>query len=403
MIYLPAYTADNSPPSYDEVSEKLNSLVGSNPTIEKALEAANSLSDNEINVLANGYEDHYPLQTDQQKADFTVGAGQHLSSEAGQEHLSQAGVAASQAGVDINDRLIDIQQKLAVIDQSYHEGFADTLATIRSNYNDVLQGSRSLAADIAQNGQSFDTIIVPLSADSSVSVQDRKARVASFISDISKFESESDKVQQQFTQVRADFSDFVKTYSSWAENKEGELTELIKKLEQEISDLNDKLDSINAAQMAMAAIAGAAIPAATALGTVFEPLKPIFLIGGLITAAVALSASLGLIIAASRVRHEISQKTSEKEDLEEQLENIRNARQELQSMQLGGLESFQACMDVLPQYWKSTVQDAQSIHDWLDEGAGTEVRPVYMSLNVDKGVKSYNSTAGYLTKYAHGK
>lgn len=70
----------------------------------------------------------------------------------------------------------------------------------------------------------------------------------------------------------------MKTYSSWAEGKEGELTDQIKKLEQEISDLNDTLDSINAAQMAMAAIAGAAIPAATALGTVFEPLKPVFLV-----------------------------------------------------------------------------------------------------------------------------
>lgn len=73
------------------------------------------------------------------------------------------------------------------------------------------------------------------------------------------------------------------------------------------------------------------------------------------------------------VRHNINQKTSEKKDLEEQLENIRNARQELQSMQLGGLDSFQACMDVLPQYWKSTVQDAQSIHDWLEQGGETGV------------------------------
>lgn len=132
MIYLPAYSADSSPPSYDEVSGKLEKLIGSNPTVEQALEAANSLSDDEINVLANGYEDHYPLQTNQQKTDFTVGAGQHLSSEAGQERLVQAGAAASQAAVDINDHLTDIQQKLAIIDQSYHEGFADTLATIRS-------------------------------------------------------------------------------------------------------------------------------------------------------------------------------------------------------------------------------------------------------------------------------
>ena len=132
MVYLPAYSADSSPPSYDEVAEKLEGLLGGNPTVDSALEAARSLSDDEINVLANGYEEHYPLQTDQQKADFTVGAGQHLSSEAGQAGMAQAGLAASQSAVDINDRLLDIQQKLAVIDQTYHEGFADTLVTIRS-------------------------------------------------------------------------------------------------------------------------------------------------------------------------------------------------------------------------------------------------------------------------------
>lgn len=131
MSPLPAYTADSSPPSYDEVAGKLDGLLGTNPTVEKALEAARSLSDEEINVLANGYEDRKPLQTDQQKADFAVGAGQHLSSEEGQNGMAQAGTAASQASFDIDKRLIDIQQKLAVIDQRYNEGFADTIAGIR--------------------------------------------------------------------------------------------------------------------------------------------------------------------------------------------------------------------------------------------------------------------------------
>ncbi|OGM42560.1 hypothetical protein ABOM_007945 [Aspergillus bombycis] len=402
MSFLPAYTADSSPPTYDEVAGKLEGLLGSNPTVEKALEAARTLSDVEINVLANGYEDHYPLQTDQQKADFTVGAGQHLSSDEGQNRMALAGTAASQTAIDIDNRLIDIQKKLAVIDQKYNEGFADAVTAIRQDYKQVLQASRSLAADISQNGKSFDTIIVEYCADSSIAVEERKSKVKSFISDTNGFEATAKDIQQQFSNIGTRFSSFVDTYSSWANDKEGELTEQIKELEKEILELTQQLNAIEAAQKAMAAVAVAAVPIATALGTIFEPVKPLIIIGGLITAVAALGASLGLLIAAERVQNEINQKTNEKEDLEQELENIRNARQDLQSMQQSGLLSFQSCLDVLPQYWNSTIQDAQSIHDWLEKGAEATVRPVYMSLNVDKGIKSYHATAAYLDKYSHG-
>ncbi|GKZ31386.1 hypothetical protein AbraIFM66950_011932 [Aspergillus brasiliensis] len=392
MSPLPAYTADSSPPSYDEVAGKLDGLLGSNPTVEKALEAASFLSDEEINVLANGYEDHKPLQTDQQKADFAVGAGQHLSSEEGQNGMALAGTAASQASVNIDNRLIDIQQKLATIDQKYNEGFADTVAGIRQDYNQVLQNSRNLAADISQNGKSshlsspivsnisfladlslgFDKIIIKYCADSSIAIEDRKAKVKTFISDTNKFEATANDIQEQFSSVKSKFSSF-------------------------------ELNSIETAQKVMAALAGAAIPIAGALGTFFEPVKPLILLGGLIFAGVALAASIGLLIAAGRVKNKINEKTFEKEDLEKLLETIRSARQDLQSVQQSGLLSFQACLDVLPQYWSSTVQNAQSIHDWLEKGAETTVRPMYMNLNVEKGVTSYNSTAVYLDKYARGQ
>ncbi|EHA25169.1 hypothetical protein ASPNIDRAFT_54032 [Aspergillus niger ATCC 1015] len=405
MSPLPAYTADSSPPSYEEVAGKLDGLLGTNPTVEKALEAARSLSDEEINVLANGYEDHKPLQTDQQKADFAVGAGQHLSSEEGQNGMAQAGTAASQASFDIDKRLIDIQQKLAVIDQRYNEGFADTIAGIRQDYNQVLQNSRNLAADISQNGKSFDKIIIKYCADSDIAIEDRKAKVKTFISNTNGFEATAKDIQEQYSNVKSKFSSFVETYSTWAEDKEGELTQQIADLEEEIRSLTQELNSIEAAQKVMAALAGAAIPIAGALGTIFEPVKPLILvmqIGGLIFAGVALAASIGLLIAAERVKNKINQKTFEKEDLEQLLENIRSARQDLQGMQQSGLLSFQACLDVLPQYWNSTVQNAESIHDWLEKGAETTARPMYMNLNVEKGVASYNSTAVYLDNYARG-
>ncbi|PYH71325.1 uncharacterized protein BO88DRAFT_451997 [Aspergillus vadensis CBS 113365] len=397
----PAYTADNSPPSYDEVAGKLERLVGSNPTVEKALEAANSLSEEEIFVLANGYEDHKPLQTDQQKADFTVGAGQHLSSEEGQNGMALSGSAASQASVNIDSRLIDIQQKLAVIDQKYNEGFADTVAGIRQDYNQVLQNSRNLAADISQKGKSFDKVIVKYCADSTISLEDRKAKAKAFVSDINKLGATAEDIQEQFSAVKNNFSSFVDTYSTWAEGKEGELTQQIADLEQEIRSLTQELNSLETAEKAMVALAGAALPIAGALGEIFQPVKPLILIGGLIFAGVSLAAALGLYIAAGVVKNKINQKTYEKQDLEKLLETIRSAHQDLQGMQQSGLLSFQACLDVLPQYWSSTVQNAQSIYDWLEKG-GETARPVYMNLNVEKGVESYNATAAYLDTYARG-
>lgn len=71
------------------------------------------------------------------------------------------------------------------------------------------------------------------------------------------------------------------------------------------------------------------------------------------------------------MQNKIKQKTFEKEDLEKLLETIRSARQDLQGMQQSGLLSFQACLDVLPQYWSSTVQNAQSIYEWLEKGGET--------------------------------
>lgn len=141
--------------------------------------------------------------------------------------------------------------------------------------------------------------------------------------DTNKLGAIAEDIQEQFSAVKNNFSSFVDTYSTWAEGKEGELTQQIEDLEQEIRSLTQELNSIETAQKVMVALAGAAIPIANALGTLFEPVKPLILvrdkvpqltllspnklpftkswlgqIGGLIFAGVALAAVLGLYIAA---------------------------------------------------------------------------------------------------------
>lgn len=131
MSPLPAYTADSSTPLYDEVSQKLQGLIGEHPTTEKVLDAGATLSDEEINVLANGYDTHHLQLDKKQKANFTVGVGQTLSSNLGQSHLELAGNEASQAVKDIDETFIELQLKIAQIDKIYKSDFQPGLSSIQ--------------------------------------------------------------------------------------------------------------------------------------------------------------------------------------------------------------------------------------------------------------------------------
>ncbi|KOS21276.1 hypothetical protein ESCO_006791 [Escovopsis weberi] len=260
MSAPPEYSADSSPPSYDEVSQKLQRLIQDNTNPAKVLEIASSLSDAEINVLADGFEKHYPLQDEKQKADFTVGLGQTFSSKEGQARLKQAGNAASQAVKDIEGIFTNLQLKLAQIDQVYQSGFQATLIKIQDTFTDILRESRLLAVDIE-----FDKIMVKFCANPNYTVDQRRARIGEFITEAKGFEDGAKGVQQRYTDLVTSFQSFVLSFSGWARDKEGELTSQIKGLEAELSDLGKQLNDIKTAQTAMTSLAGVVLPVTSLL------------------------------------------------------------------------------------------------------------------------------------------
>ncbi|KAE8353396.1 hypothetical protein BDV28DRAFT_133255 [Aspergillus coremiiformis] len=404
MPPLPAYTADASPPSYDEVAQKLQDLIGGNTDPAKVLDIANTLSTEEINTLADGLDTHYPLQDDKQKADFTVGVGQTLSSEEGQARLKLAGNAASEAVKKIDNIFIQLQLKLAQIDQIYESGFQKTLIGIQDTFKAILRDSRYLAVDIGQHGEQFDKIIIKFCANTDYTVDERRTRIAKFISDAREFENSAKDIQQRYSDLTASFQAFISSFSGWAKDKEGELTTQIKDLEKELEDLNKTLNDIKAAQTALGSVAGVVIPISSILiaSQVFPGLNALILVGGLIAAGLALSAVIGLAIAASRLQNEIDEKTAEKRKLEEQLEQIRNAREELQYLGLTSLPEFKSCVQVLSEYWQTTSRDAQLIQTWLEKGADYADQPEYMKMNLEKAVNTYASMSVYLYEYAAG-
>lgn len=71
---------------------------------------------------------------------------------------------------------------------------------------------------------------------------------------------------------------------------------------------------------------------------------------------------------------EIDEKTKEKEELETQLKQIQQARQELETLGNNSLLSFKlSSAGILAGYWQTTMKDAREIQFWLNDGAKTAV------------------------------
>ena len=131
MSELPSYNADVAPPSYDEVARKLDDLVGSDPTPDKVLDAAAKLSEEEINVLVDGVHSHWPLETEEQKVEFTIGSGQTLSSAEGKDRLKRTAMTVTQATKEIDDIFYNMEYQLAQIDAIHKSSFRPEVTKLK--------------------------------------------------------------------------------------------------------------------------------------------------------------------------------------------------------------------------------------------------------------------------------
>ncbi|PYH92382.1 hypothetical protein BO71DRAFT_442457 [Aspergillus ellipticus CBS 707.79] len=402
MTVPPSYSADVAPPSYDEVAQKLDDMVGSDPTPDKVFEAAGQLSEEEINVLVDGVDSHWPLETEAQKEEFTIGAGQTLSSDEGKVRLQSTAMTVTQATKEIDDVFFNLETKLAQIDAIHKSNFQPEISNLKETYQKILADSRDLAARMSVQVETFDDMIVPLCAESSISVDVRTQQLNIFLQNSASSGENATAIQGRFTDLSTSFERFVGTFSDWAKDKEGEITEQIKVVSQELDDLNKTLSALNASLAVFENIAEYSLPVTGGLSVLMPQFAPFFLIGGLISVGLSVATIAGLSIAKSITEGKIITKTREKENLEAQLEQIRQTRAELEDLGNASLVRFADAIAILTGSWGSTAEDAQRIRVWLGEGAVEAKQPEYMRLNLRYNVKKYDAISEYLEYYARG-
>ncbi|PYI02847.1 hypothetical protein BO78DRAFT_324209 [Aspergillus sclerotiicarbonarius CBS 121057] len=391
----PAYTAGASPPSYDDIAKKLEDLIGDNPTPEKVIEASQHLSDEELDVLVDGADDHWPLETEQQKRDFSIGCGQAYCSEGGKIRLQEAGNEATQATKEIEDIFHQLHLKVAQIDQIHHSGFQPEIIRLQQSYLRTLADSRDLAASISSSAQNFDATIVRFCADNSIPVDIRRSFIESFIARVAGFEESATGIKNRFFTLKDEFAAFVATFSTWAKDREGEITGQIQALQQELDSLHKRLNSLTISLQAFEIL--------YEVGDLIQDVGKFFpKIGGIILAGVSFLAIVGLTGALIATETKIHNRTREKHALEAKLELIRRTRAELEDLGEESLIRFGDAITILAGTWKHTAEDARIIQQWLADGADATHPPAYVELNRDYGVNRYEATAVYLENYARG-
>nr|RBQ91722.1 hypothetical protein FVER53263_09929 [Fusarium verticillioides] len=385
----PPYDSSGSPPAYEEIEKKLNELIGPNPTVEKVLKAAKSVSPKEAEILVQNSKAKFPLKTERQKEDFALGIASATSSDDFKPQITSASSSASRAANEVARIFQKLHLKILEVDRVHESGFAKVLLKHKDTYMQLLIDS-------------FDDIVIKFCADKSISIPDRENKIQEFIDTAEGFKKDSSLLDSRFQDLITDFSTFVDGFSEWAKDKEKELSDKIKKVEEEIKALKKKLVDLKIARDVFALIGASILPILAILLEVFKPAAIPILIAGLIAAGVTMAIIIGLLVAIQLIEHELEMKEDEKKKLEDQKELIRATRTELVTLGSESLLSFKLSVSVLSGYWQRSVLDATEIKSWLQKGARDAEEPKYMKDNLNNAVTVYSVMAQYMEEYARG-
>ncbi|PYH71327.1 uncharacterized protein BO88DRAFT_451999 [Aspergillus vadensis CBS 113365] len=402
IVPPPTYVAGDSPPSYEEVANKVNQLVGSDPTPQKYLDVATSLSEEERKVLSDGAEANNPIKTEDDKRKLSLGAAKTMSREDTVAKMQEDASAASAAVVAIDGSFTALQVKIAEIDQLEQTNFLVQLNANKSKYNDVLTTSRTMAAEISQYGSSFDKLIVPLCSDESLTVELRLEQINKFIERAEGFREKSEQINKDFDNLVNDFIVFKAQFGQWGKDKQGELRQDIADLLADISDLNDKLAKLRISLLALGVGLGAGLAAASVGLALSGPVAPFILIGGLIFAGATAAAVAGIAISMGIIQNEIDGKNQQIKNKNAEIDAIDQARTGLETLGDEQFTVFQQNVKVLQSYWTVVQADAVEIKGWLQDGANMASAPTYMQNSLNEAVSVYASLGKYMDAYAKG-
>ncbi|KAF5857399.1 hypothetical protein ETB97_005891 [Aspergillus alliaceus] len=233
---------------------------------------------------------------------------------------------------------------------------ATVMREIVQAYASILLDSISLANNIAQYGDKFDTEVIPRYANERIPIDQRKARIAEYITQLEPLSNgmldRLDKLNTAYIELLAETHDFAPAQDSsvQAAETESEHEDLIARIG---PDMNIKKLLISLAF------------------TLLHDLAAFLTIGGLIGVGRdhALNASLAISSAVAQSSHR-------------QSEGFAYAS--------SGSGS------------NNDATDARQIEDWLQEGAGDAEQPEYMKISLEKGIKNYWTMSKYLRGYAQG-
>ncbi|RAK77726.1 uncharacterized protein BO72DRAFT_447851 [Aspergillus fijiensis CBS 313.89] len=400
----PAYEPHSSPPSYDSLVDKVCQLVGSDPTPQKFIDAAATLSESEIEILKDGGDFSDPIKNERDNKVFSTGAAKGLASPECAEHLRAASNAAVEASNEIERLFVSLHLKIAQIDRIHHSGFEPKLVENQVAYRVVLADSRNLATDIAVHGNRFDDMIIPFCFDKSISVDTRRTVLNRFIDQMDTAQADARTMEHKFSELQTNFTSFIADFSVWARDREEQLKQEIARVLEELEELRDKLTSLNTSILALGGGA-LLLPAVTALAAASGILGPFLAIGGLIALGVSVAAIVSmaaLAVAKAATESQIRTKEREKASLENQIEQIRLARQELMDVGEDKLEAFRVNLNVLQSVWTSVAADARLISGYLNGALELAEMPEWMQWDLESANSVYKRMAEYLTNYAKG-
>ncbi|CAK46147.1 uncharacterized protein An12g03760 [Aspergillus niger] len=378
----PTYVVGDSPPSYEEVANKVNQLVGSDATPQKYLDVATSLSEEERKVLSDGAEANNPIKTEDDKRKLSLGAAKTMSKEDTVAKLQEDASAAGKAVVAIDTSFTALQVKIAEIDQLEQTNF---LVQLNDNKTSFCYGTRILYADLIHLCKKYNAVLTT------------SRTLAADISQYGSngFRAKSEQINKDFDALVNDFIVFKAQFVQWGQDKQGELRQDIADLLADIGVLNDKLAKLRISLLALGVGLGAGLAAAGIGLALSGPVAPFILIGGLIFAGATAAAVAGIAISMGIIQNEIDAKNQQVKDKNAEINAIDQARTGLETLGDEQFTVFQQNVKVLQSYWTEVQADAEQIKDWLQEGADS-------ATSLNEAVSIYASLGKYMDAYAKG-
>ncbi|OJJ96690.1 hypothetical protein ASPACDRAFT_46865 [Aspergillus aculeatus ATCC 16872] len=140
----PAYEPHSSPPSYDFLVDKVCQLVGPDPTRQKSIDAAATLSDSENKILKDGGDFSDPIKNEHDNKVFTTGAAKGLASPECAEHLQPSQIRTKERQKASLENQIE---QIRLARQELMDAGDDKLEAFRVNLNVLQSVWTSVAAD----------------------------------------------------------------------------------------------------------------------------------------------------------------------------------------------------------------------------------------------------------------